>query len=252
MDCDTCREAVSARSDGEAEPVPAEETDAHLASCAACRRWQEDASALTRGLRVRPAADVPDLTAAVLAATPPTPPKSPAPRGWWWRMGLAGVAVAQLTLGLAQVFGVNTADDHTAHPGGAPVSAHLFNESTAWNLALGLGLLWAALRPRAASGALPVVAAFVAVLVPFSVHDLVTGAVALSRITSHAFLLLGLLLLVVVHRTRRTPDDGASTSVPDGPRTDLDGRGPAVDPEEHPDADGGRRHLRPVSRKRVA
>jgi predicted anti-sigma-YlaC factor YlaD len=250
VDCDTCREAVSARSDGEAEPVPVEQTDAHLASCADCRRWQEDAAALTRGLRVRPAAEVPDLAAAVLAAAPPTRRAARVARGWWWRTGLAGIGVAQLTLGMAQVFGVNTADDHTAHPAGVPVSAHLFNESTAWNLALGLGMLWAALRPRAASGLLPVVAAFVAVLVPFSVNDLLTGAVALSRITSHAFLLLGLLLLAVVHRAHRAPGDGAPTTArPDGPRLDTDD---AADPGQHDDPRGGWRHLRPVSRERAA
>jgi anti-sigma factor ChrR (cupin superfamily) len=71
VDCDTCREALSARADGEIEPVPGEETDAHLASCVDCRQWQEDAAALIRSLRVRPAAEVPDLTAAVLAACIP-------------------------------------------------------------------------------------------------------------------------------------------------------------------------------------
>lgn len=251
VDCDTCREAVSARADGEAEPVPAEDTDAHLATCAECRRWQEDAAALTRALRVRPAAGVPDLVADVLAAAPPAPPVARTP-GWSWRMGLAGVAVAQLTLGMAQVFGVNTAADHTGHPAGEPVSAHLFNESTAWNLALGLGLLWTALRPQAASGMLPVTAAFVAVLVPFSVNDLLTGAVGVSRITSHAFLLLGLALLVAVHRVHRTPGDGTpTTAAPDQPHADVQD---STDTDTGPDTDtpGGWRHLRPVSRRRAA
>lgn len=250
MDCDTCREAVSARSDGEAEPVPVEETDAHLASCADCRQWRQDAAALTRSLRVRPATDVPDLAAAVLAAAPPARPAPPTVRGWYWRMGLAGVAVAQLTLGMAQVFGVNSAADRAGHTAGTQTSTHLFNESTAWNLALGLGMLWTALRPRAASGMLPVVAAFVVVLVPFSVNDLVTGAVALSRITSHVFLLLGLVLLVVVRRTHPAPEDGTPTTArPDDPRADIDA---AADPERRDDTGGGWRHLRPVSRKRAA
>ncbi|WP_158854116.1 zf-HC2 domain-containing protein [Saccharothrix deserti] len=251
MDCDTCREAVSARSDGEAEPVPAEETDAHLASCAACRQWQEDAAALTRSVRLRPAVDVPDLTADVLAAAPPAQPATRATRGWYWRMGLAGVAVAQLALGLAQVLGAGTAHADSGHVGGE-VSTHLFNESTAWNLALGLGMLWTALRPKATSGMLPVMAAFVAVLVPFSVIDLVSGAAALSRITSHAFLVLGLVLLAVVHRTHRGPEDGTpATFVPDGPRIDVDDDS-GTRPEQRPATRGGWRHLRPVSRKRAA
>jgi predicted anti-sigma-YlaC factor YlaD len=252
VDCDTCREAVSARSDGETEPVPAEETDAHLASCAACRQWQEDAAVLTRSLRLRSAVDVPDLTADVLAAVPPVPQVAPATRGWYWRMGLAGVAVAQFTLGLAQVFHVDTAATHSGHAGGEQVSTHLFNESTAWNLALGLGMLWTALRPRATSGMLPVMAGFVAVLVPFSAHDLIAGTAPISRITSHAFLVLGLLLLVVVHRTHRAPEDGTpATSLPGSQRIDIDDDSDAR-PEQPTDKRGGWGHLRPVSRKRAA
>jgi predicted anti-sigma-YlaC factor YlaD len=245
VDCDTCREAVSARLDDEAEPAPAEEVDAHLATCAECRQWQERTTALTRGLRVRPAAEVPDIAAAVLAAAP-APPVARATREWYRRMGLAGVAVAQLTLGMAQVFGVNGATGH----GGGRTSAHLFNESTAWNLALGLGLLWTALRPGAVAGVLPVVAAFVAVLVPFSVNDLVTGAVAPPRITSHVFLLLGLALLVAVRRAHRAPEDGApARHLPDDRGLDVDD---VDDPERRPGPGGGLRHLRPVSRKRAA
>ncbi|MCE6996361.1 zf-HC2 domain-containing protein [Saccharothrix sp. S26] len=250
MDCDTCREAVSARADGEAEPVPAEETDAHLASCADCRRWQERAAALTRDLRVRPATDVPDLTAAVLATAAATPPVARATRGWYWRMGLAGVAVAQLTLGIAQVFGVDDVPGHGAHTDGAPASTHLFNESTAWNLAVGLGLLWTALRPRAVTGVLPVVAAFVASLVPFSVNDLLTGAVPLSRVTSHVFLVLGLALLVVVRRTAHAPDDGSHTTErPGDHRLDVDD---TDDPGRQSTERGRPRHLRPVTNERAA
>jgi predicted anti-sigma-YlaC factor YlaD len=252
VDCDTCREAVSARLDGEAEPVPVEETDAHLDSCAACRQWQHDAAALTRSVRLRPAVEVPDLAEDVLAAAPPVTPVARATRGWYWRMGLAGVAVAQLTLGLAQVFGVGTGHAVPEHAGGEQVSTHLFNESTAWNLALGLGMLWTALRPRATSGMLSVTAAFVAVLVPFSVNDLVSGAAPLSRITSHVFLVLGLVLLAAVHRVHRAPEDGTpATGVPGGPRVDVDDDSD-TGPEQRPDADGGWRHLRPVSRKRAA
>ncbi|WP_447002106.1 zf-HC2 domain-containing protein [Saccharothrix isguenensis] len=252
MDCDTCREALSARVDGEAEPRPAGETDAHLASCADCRQWHERAVALTRSLRVRPATEVPDLTAAVLGATPPTPPVARSTRGWYWRMGLAGVALAQLTLGMAQVFGVNSAADHGGHTGGGQTSTHLFNESTAWNLALGLGLFWTALRPRAVVGVLPVVAAFVAVLVPFSVNDLVTGAVAPPRITSHVFLLLGLVLLVVVRRTHRAPEDGTPVETLPDQGVDVDDDVDDDEPGQRSGPHGGLRHLRPVSRKRAA
>lgn len=230
--------------------MPAGVTDAHLESCAACRRWQQDAAALTRGLRLRPAVDVPDLAAQVLAAAPPVPPAARPTRGWYPRAVLAGVAVAQLTLGLAQVFGVNAGDAHAGHGAG---STHLFNESTAWNLALGLGMLWTALRPSASTGLLPVMAGFVAVLTPFSAHDLVTGTAPLSRITSHAFLVLGLVVLLVVHRTGRTPEDGARATGPDGTPLPVDDGGAQDGPARRVHGGSPRwRHLRPVSGKHAA
>ena len=74
VDCLTCREALSARMDGEAEPAPAEQTDQHLAACAACRSWQARVARTSRTLRVRQATPVPDLSAAILdMAVPPRP-----------------------------------------------------------------------------------------------------------------------------------------------------------------------------------
>lgn len=244
VDCDTCREALSARLDGEPEPAPAAETDAHLDGCASCRAWQHGAAALTRSLRLRPATPTPDLAPAVLAAAPPLART----RGWYARGGLAAVAVAQLTLGLSQVLGSGTAAARVHGPGGG----HLFNESTAWNLALGLGLLWVALKPRAAGGLLPVVSAFVAVLAFFSVGDLVSGAATVSRVTSHVILLLGLVMLVVVRRGHRGPGGDRRVEPEPGaePGADLD---PAAEPGR---AGGGRAtrrtRLRPVSRRRAA
>ncbi len=235
--------------------MPAEVTDAHLASCAACRQWQHDLAALTRGLRLRPAVDVPDLTAQILAAAPPPlPPPARSTRGWYARMLLAAVGVAQLTLGLAQVFDVSGADSHSGHGGAEPVSNHLFNESTAWNLALGLGMVWTALRPKASSGLLPVMAGFVAVLAPFSALDLIAGSAPLSRITSHGFLVLGLVVLLVVHRTRRSPEDGsrATGGVPEPVDVDDSGGTTAARPDRGDEGGGRWRHLRPVGRKRAA
>jgi len=223
--------------------VPASETDAHLATCAGCREWQASLGALTRALRVRPAVEVPDLAASILAAAPaPVPPST---RGWTARAVLAGLAVAQLTLGLAQVFGVDSG--HAGHEGGA---THLFNESTAWNLALGLGMFWTALRPGATTGMLPVMAAFVAVLVPFSAQDLVSGAAPVSRITSHALLVLGLVVLLVVHRDRSPGDGTPAERLP--LTTPTDQGGAVADVPAKPEPGRRWRHLRPVNHKRAA
>ncbi|PRY44596.1 putative anti-sigma-YlaC factor YlaD [Umezawaea tangerina] len=227
--------------------MPTEVTDAHLASCAACRKWQQDVATITRGLRIRPAVEVPDLTAQILAATPPPLPRPRTTRGWYPRMVLAGIGVAQLTLGLAQVFSTGGTDVHAAH--GSP---HLFNESTAWNLALGLGMLWTALRPKASTGLLPVMAGFVTVLTLFSTHDLITGTATLARITTHLFLVLGLVVLLIVHRTRHTPEDGARTTTNTDSPLDIDTDNTPT-PNPHNDNGPSRwRHLRPVSRKHAA
>lgn len=242
VDCSTCREALSARLDGEDEGVPAAEVDAHLETCADCREWQETATSLNRTLRVRAATPVPDLAAAVLDSAPPITP--PAPRGWLVRTALGGVAVAQLTLGLAQVLGTGSSP-HGGHASGLG-SSHLFNESTAWNLALGLGLLWTALRPAATVGVLPVTAAFVAVLIPYSASDLLDGTATPGRVLSHSLLLAALALLAITHFRDRGPG-GRTTS------SDSHSAGDSSEssrPEEKPRA--RRVRLRPVSRRHVA
>ncbi|HEX7309093.1 zf-HC2 domain-containing protein [Lentzea sp.] len=244
VDCSTCREALSARLDGEDEGVPAAEVDAHLETCAPCHEWQETATALNRTLRVRPATPVPDLTAAIVAAAPPV--TRAAPRGWLARTLLGGVAIAQLTLGLAQVLGTGSSS-HGGHATGVD-SSHLFNESTAWNLALGLGLLWTALRPAATAGMLPVTAAFVAVLIPYSASDLLSGTATAGRVLSHSLLLAALALLALTHFRGRGP--GGRRSLRD------DDSGGAEDSSESPRHEEGpparRVRLRPVSRRHVA
>ena len=102
--------------------MPATEVNAHLETCADCQTWHAEASALSRALRVRPATPVPDLTAELLDAAPPITP--PAPHGWLPRTLLGGVAVAQLTLGLAQVLGTSASSPHGAHATGVD-SSHL-------------------------------------------------------------------------------------------------------------------------------
>ncbi|GHH27899.1 zf-HC2 domain-containing protein [Lentzea cavernae] len=243
VDCSTCREALSARLDGEDEGVPAAEVDAHLETCADCQEWQETATTLNRTLRVRAATPVPDLTAAILDAAPPIIP--PAPRGWLPRTVLGGVAIAQLTLGLAQVLGTGSSA-HGDHATGVD-SSHLFNESTAWNLALGLGLLWTALRPAATAGMLPVTAAFVAVLIPYSASDLLNGTATAGRVLSHSLLLAALALLALTHFRDRGPG-GRTTSSSDSDTTED-----SSESSRREDKHRARRvRLRPVSRRDVA
>jgi predicted anti-sigma-YlaC factor YlaD len=244
VDCLTCREAISARLDGEDEPVPAAETDEHLVSCAACRSWQVRVTETSRALRVREAIEVPDLSDAILEiAVPPS-----GTRGWWARIALIAVATAQLSLALAQMLGIGA---HGAEH--VPLAGHLFNESTAWNVALGMGLLWAAFRSRVTSGLIPVLGAFVVFLGVYSAHDLVTGAVPASRVLGHGLLLLGLGLLIVINRWYNDPTPQPDRAFDDA-RDDLPAESAAADaPEEKATGSGRRhRHLRPAGRHHAA
>ena len=211
VDCSACRENLSAQLDGEQTPWSADAVERHLDGCQACRRWQDDASRLTSALRLRPAELAPELAAPVLRAGPVRPR-----RRLPLRVALVCVAVCQLLLGVAQTTGFGHHD--LSH---AAMSGHLFNESTAWNLALGIGLLVSAIRPRVSSGLLPVLAAFLVVLSGFSASDLLHGEVPVTRLLSHGFLVLGLVLLLLVRDDRRPaptarsgpepmPDDGTN------------------------------------------
>ncbi|GAB3871168.1 zf-HC2 domain-containing protein [Kibdelosporangium lantanae] len=190
MECGTCREALSARLDGETEPVPAAEVDEHLAGCPACQAWHADASLLTRRVRVRPVTPTPDLVAAVLAETLPR-------RRPLARIALAAIGLLQLLLAVAQLFGTAHIHDDGTFTG------HLVNEGAAWNLALGLAMLAAAWQPRRAVGLLPAVGGFVGVLAALSLVDAATVGVPGMRLLSHIPLVIGLALLYFVHREHK-------------------------------------------------
>ncbi|MFE3223590.1 zf-HC2 domain-containing protein [Nocardia sp. NPDC059228] len=76
MRCETIRETLSARIDGEQEPIAAESTDRHLDACADCRSWYRRAESLRRTLTAHPGSPVPELTADILRQLPPNSPLS--------------------------------------------------------------------------------------------------------------------------------------------------------------------------------
>lgn len=203
MRCESWREILSAQLDGEETAEERTAVQAHLDGCADCRAWHEVAAGVTRRARTRVVTAVPDLTDTILA-TVPLPRRRLAGR---WRGGLTnGLRVAlgllgavQLALGLAQVGqGVNA--DHL-HPTGQ----HLWHESAAWNVAVGAGFLFVALRRTPPAGLLPMLSAFVATLILLSVNDLVTAQVAVPRLVSHGFLVGGYLITVLLFRLGPRP-----------------------------------------------
>ncbi|KQU01944.1 hypothetical protein ASG56_20710 [Rhodococcus sp. Leaf7] len=236
MDCTLAREALSARIDGEREPVPSARTDEHLESCARCQNWYASATELTRSLRVGSAPRTPDLTAQILDAVGVRAPRGrPRRVARWvcrdhpWRAALVLVAMAQISLGVAQLLGVGHTP--TADPmamGHESMAGHLFNESTAWNIAVGIGFLVAAWRPAASAGLMPVLVAFTGLLAVFVITDSISGQVTIQRVASHAIIAVGVAVTAMVRRSangstspspqRVSHSDDEGVIVPDGAR----------------------------------
>ncbi|MCV7345828.1 zf-HC2 domain-containing protein [Mycolicibacterium rhodesiae] len=199
MDCDVAREALSARIDGEREPVPAARVDEHLTSCDQCGAWYARAVEQTQQLRRLAGRS---QVAAVAAPSPPSRAVRP-PAGTWLRWTLAMIGVAQIVLAAAQALGLNVGTSGAAHH--AMMGGHLLNESTAWSAALGVVMIVAAARPTAAAGLAGVLSVFTAILTAYVVSDSVTGAVSLDRVLSHLPVLAGTVVALLVWRTTRAP-----------------------------------------------
>ncbi|MBX7269374.1 zf-HC2 domain-containing protein [Micromonospora sp. Llam7] len=233
MGCEQWREILSAQLDGEATADEQRTVGAHLKSCAGCRAWLESAAGVTRRARTQVVTTLPDLTGAIVAAAPP-------PRRRWhrlrtaadpsrWAATLGGRAnvvtglraalgllgAVQLILGLAQI-GRSELSEHLHGTG-----QHLWHESAAWNVAVGAGFLFVALRRTSPSGLLPMLSAFVVTLVLLSVNDLVASQVAVERLVSHGFLVVGYLITAMLAHSSRQPGDPSDRRRPEPARWRL-------------------------------
>lgn len=198
MDCEVAREALSARLDGEREPVPSARVDQHLDECAACREWFEQVGLQARQLRrlveSRP----------VIAPVGPIGIQQPTPRRRrslsWQRWALMCVGVAQIALAVVQGLGLDVGLHH-----GMDGTDHLLHESTSWCVALGVSMVVAALWPAAAAGLAGVLMVFVAVLAVYIALDAASGSVTLGRMLTHLPVVLGAVLAAIVWRTSPAP-----------------------------------------------
>lgn len=211
MTCEECQEAWSARRDGEATPA---EPDPHLSGCAPCQAWVARAEALTRIGRLAAVAPLdyrPAQDPVVLAARPAPGRRarlSAAVTRWvcdgrrlasGLRFALGVVGTAQFLLGLAQITALGQAMVGRAH---SVSSAHLWNESAAWNLAIGAAFSWVALRRTKTSGLVPLLTAFVSTIVILGLGDLLDGLVDPTRLISHGLIVLGYLIVLTLSRPR--------------------------------------------------
>jgi predicted anti-sigma-YlaC factor YlaD len=190
MTCMQIHQAISARLDGEDPGCDEASVYAHLAACPGCREFAHGAEALHRGMRLSAAPPIPDLTPDILTAIgddarAPDPGANQALR---WI--LVAIAVAQIAIGIpALVFGADA---------GLPV--HTARHIGSFDVALGVGFLYAAWKPSRIPGLLPLVVALVVCLVGSSLLDVADGNTAALGEVQHVLDFVGLAVVWLLSR----------------------------------------------------
>ena len=209
MDCDTVREVMSARIDGEDPRIGAPHWSAgdleeHLASCVACREWQQRAHAVTRRVRLGGAFLDHDLTSRVLAAVPAAEPMRRlrlAQRG-----ALVALALAQFAIAAPMLF---LGHDHDA-------GVHAAHELGSFNMALAIAFAVGAIRPRLSAGlAWPSGMAAIGLVIT-AIADLISGQAIGADEALHLVALAGAAVLVWQYRTIGTGTAGPAIVTGEG------------------------------------
>lgn len=199
MSCDDVRLSLSARLDGEAMPLRADEVDEHLAGCATCRAWLAGAEQVTRAVRVQ-AVEVPDLTTRIMTAlyaekVLPIDARRPARTNpvKALRWSLAALALLQLVMAVPTLFGA------------VGQGIHAGRETAAFDIALSVGLLVVASYPEYARVFTPVVLTLVVGLASASAVDMPYGLVSTERVATHLITVAQLWVLWLLSRHSRRP-----------------------------------------------
>ena len=202
MTCMQIHQAISARLDGEDPGFDEPTVYAHLAGCADCRAFAHDAEALHRTMRLAPAPAIPDLTPSILTAIGVESSGSDAAdaepdTNVALRWILLAIAVAQIAVAIpALVFGND-----------ASLPVHTARHIGSFDVALGVGFLYAAWKPSRIPGLLPVVAALVVCLVGSSLLDVASGSTRALGEVQHVLDFVGLVVVWLLSRPvpRRAP-----------------------------------------------
>ncbi|WP_166905503.1 DUF2275 domain-containing protein [Mycobacterium sp. DL440] len=202
MDCVVAREALSARLDGEREPVPSARVDEHVRDCPECTTWYDRAG--VQALQLRDLANT-----ALIGAVNGRPNRGAgAMSGLRQRLSphlltiaIVVIGVAQMGLAIAQAAGINFGMVAAHH--GSASGAHLLNESTAWSAALGIATIVMAFRRRIAPGLACVLVIYCGFLAYYVVSDALAGQVTSVRVLSHVPVVLAAAVSMWASRTKR-------------------------------------------------
>jgi predicted anti-sigma-YlaC factor YlaD len=188
MRCDTYRDAISARADGEDPGVDAATLEEHGRSCAACHGWAAAVADLDlRVAQARPG-PAPDLVADVLLAVGREERADDA--RWDLRLPIAVLAVFQIALALPDLL-----------TSGEGAGVHATREVGSFSLAVAVGLLVVAWRPHRAAALAPVLATVTACLLVTAAVDVARGGSDLGAEIGHLNELVGTVFVVALART---------------------------------------------------
>ena len=205
--CETVREVISARLDGEDGGLPGTQVDAHLAGCAACRAYADQVTDATRRARLWPAGPgaPADVTARVAVAVATPTNAFGLPGGPWplERLLLLVLGVAQLVLSVPPLLGSDLA-----------AGLHVSREIGVTDVAFAVGLLAAAWQPWRAAGMLPVVLALGFGLAAVALVDVLAGRVSAVGEAPHLLAPVSALLLVRLRRRLPRPPGGLQAAAP--------------------------------------
>jgi len=191
MTCMQIHHAISARLDGEDPGLDDAAVYAHLAGCADCRAFAQGAESLHRTVRLAPAPAIPDLAPGILAAIGTEElGATEADSNQALRWILVAIALAQIAIAIpALIFG---------NDAGLPV--HTARHIGSFEVALGVGFLYAAWKPSRIAGLLPVAAALVACLVASSLLDVASGSTNAWGEGQHVLAFVGLAVVWLLSR----------------------------------------------------
>jgi predicted anti-sigma-YlaC factor YlaD len=196
--CRSVREALSAAYDAETSLLATATVDRHLGGCPACRRFEAALGPDARRLRLSGAA-VPDLTDAIVTAVAEERLLAPDRRHRDLRVLVAVAGLVQLAIAVPALFGLVAGEQH------------LLRETGALQLAVGVGLVFAAWQPRRAAGVLPVATVVVVATALGAAYDVAAGVATVVGELSHLAEVVGLLALWALSRRSDRPVGGGPT-----------------------------------------